>query len=258
VERTIARTARITAVIALVASLSQGGCTHPSLQLAAGYGFERSVVPGNGYLHVAFRAERQSTPRLHVYLDGDGRPWVNGRAPSRDPTPANPLALRLMAADVSDAVYVGRPCYFEMHREPACGPQLWTFARYSEEVISSMVLAVNRLSSAGGHLEVVLIGYSGGGALARLIAPEINNLVGILTVSANLDTEVWSAGHGYLPLVSSMNPADASPLPENILHVAVVGERDRVVPSTVVDAYIAAGHRAEVWRYADADHACCW
>jgi pimeloyl-ACP methyl ester carboxylesterase len=121
-----------------------------------------------------------------------------------------------------------------------------------------MALATNNLISAGGHGEVVLIGYSGGGALARLMAPEIHNLIGILTVSANLDTEAWRAAHGYLPLVRSINPADARPLPEDIVHVAVVGDRDVNVPPSVADAYVAAGQRAEVWRYADADHACCW
>ena len=48
--------------------------------------------------------------------------------------------------------------------------------------------------------EVTFVGYSGGGVLAVLIAERLDNVAGVITVGANLDTDAWTEHHGYLPL----------------------------------------------------------
>ncbi len=54
-----------------------------------------------------------------VYIEGDGRAYVNRRTPSNDPTPGNPMALRLALADPSLRVlYLGRPCQYTRGGEP--------------------------------------------------------------------------------------------------------------------------------------------
>ena len=40
------------------------------------------------------------SPLLTLYLEGDGRAWASRYRLSSDPTPVNPLALRLAAVDV--------------------------------------------------------------------------------------------------------------------------------------------------------------
>ena len=50
---------------------------------------------------------------LRVYIEGDGFAWVNRTTPSDDPTPRNPLGLKLAAADPSpNVLYLARPCQY--------------------------------------------------------------------------------------------------------------------------------------------------
>jgi dienelactone hydrolase len=48
-----------------------------------------------------------------------------------------------------------------------------TAGRYSERVVSSMAVAARRLLQARGAAHVVWLGYSGGGALAVLLAARV-------------------------------------------------------------------------------------
>src|SRR5690606_28568542 len=117
----------------------------------------------------------------------------------------------------------------------------------SAAVVASMAQAVRTLVAEGGHEEVVLIGFSGGGTIARLMAPEVPGLIGLLTVNANLDVEEWAASHGYQPLSGSISPADAPGLPPHILHVQAIGTRDSVVPPAVTASYAARHDELVVW-----------
>src|SRR3972149_2178107 len=87
-----------------------------------------------------------------------------------DPTPTQAVALRLMHLDSAPSVLVGRPCYHELKRSAECTPGLWTHARYSSTVVASMLAVIEVLARGSNSTGVVLIGYSGGGALAMLIA----------------------------------------------------------------------------------------
>ena len=50
---------------------------------------------------------------VHVYIEGDGYAWATTTDPSDDPTPINPLALRLAAVDdAPNVLYLARPCQF--------------------------------------------------------------------------------------------------------------------------------------------------
>ena len=129
--------------VALLVALLACGCASPAARLssrAADLGFTRAIVAGAGFDHVVFRARAHvggtsipDAPRvLHVYLDGDGSPWT-GREPTDDPTPRNPLVLRLMALDAAPRIYLGRPCYHGLANAPRCTPALWTTRRYARE-----------------------------------------------------------------------------------------------------------------------------
>ena len=243
----------------LAAAVLLGGCTFPVERFAERHGFDTSTVDGRGYRHVVVSSPlRRPAGRLHVYIDGDGVPWIGGRKPADDPTPRNPLALRLMTADPGNAAYLGRPCYFGHARDAGCDASSWTSGRYSAAVVASMAQAVRTLVAEGGHEEVVLIGFSGGGTIARLMAPEVPGLIGLLTVNANLDVTEWAVGHGYQPLSGSISPADLPDLPPHILHVQAIGTRDSVVPPAVTASYAARHDELVVWTYPDFDHVCCW
>lgn len=240
------------------------GCVSPTARmdgLAARAGYERRVVEGAGFRHVVYApVHRPAEPkRLHLYLDGDGTPWSAGNQVAADPTPRNPLALRLMTADPAFSIYVGRPCYLGMASDDACMKDIWTTGRYSTEVVTSIASAISRVIRDIRPEEVLLIGYSGGGTLAVMLAQHIVGLAGVITVAGNLDVAAWSETHGYLPLTDSLDPAamppdEIRPIP----FVHLVGSDDRIVPRHLTEGY-AAGRRCHAVIVREGyDHACCW
>ncbi|HWK72865.1 MAG TPA: dienelactone hydrolase family protein [Povalibacter sp.] len=224
-------------------------------------GLSRSVVQGQPYRHVVY-ANRMATgaagDRLVVFLDGDGRPWTDdGQQPSADPTTRNPIALKLLEQTPVPAIYVSRPCYQEL-ADAGCSPEIWTSHRYSSRVVRSIAAAIRPMAqSAGLQKKVVLVGYSGGGALAVLVAERIENVAAVITLSANLDIDAWTTHHGYLPLTGSLNPAASDrqhPWPE----IHLQGMLDSVVPPSTTRAYFKHHPAAQAWPFEHYDHVCCW
>jgi hypothetical protein len=226
---------------------------------AAEYGFNRTQVSGRGFDHVVYlssRAER-TTNLYFVFIDGDGRPVsVKAQAPNEDPTTRHPLALDLLEATAAPGAYVARPCYELM--TAACEPSLWTSDRYSETVVASMVAVIESLQQqrpAGGSL--VLVGYSGGGVLAVLVAERLQHVAAVITLSANLDVAAWADIDGYTPLAHSLNPANSERThPWKELHLQ--GLEDTVVPPGTTERYFTRYPLAERRAFPNFDHSCCW
>src|SRR5262245_45816502 len=137
---------------------------------AAALGINSEIVTGTGFQHAVFKQSRQSSSALHVYIDGDGTPWLGGR-PTSDPTPRNALLLRLMALDPSPSVYLGRPCYHGLSETSPCSSIVWTQQRYSEAVVSSIAEALRHILRAGNFDRLAWFGHSGGGTLASCWPP---------------------------------------------------------------------------------------
>jgi hypothetical protein len=194
----------------------------------------------------------------HVYLTGDGTPWERGRYPSQDPTPRRPLVLELMDRDPGPRLLLHRPCYGRHPPDPACHPRLWTDQRYGEVVVDAMDQALDHLVSERGIDGLVLIGHSGGGLLARLLAGQREDVQALVTIAANLDHAAWTHHHGYLPLAGSLDLADAPPLDAGILQWHLVGSRDRLVPTALVQRGARHDPHARVEVVDGFDHRCCW
>ncbi|NOX42112.1 MAG: lipase family protein, partial [Gammaproteobacteria bacterium] len=204
----------------------QVGCSHtpnPDL-LAKEWGYQKKTVKGILFQHTLFinkviKIGKDTGNSIHIYLEGDGRPWRTPTHIALDPTPRNPLMLKLMALDNNQAIYLGRPCYFEL--SPACSPIWWTFKRYSEEVLDSMAAVVERYTR--DYDSIVLMGHSGGGALAMLLAERLPKTSAIITLAGNLDIEAWTKHHRYTQLTGSLNPASQPPLSKTIRQYHYLG-----------------------------------
>ena len=236
-------------------------CSTPAYQQvdrqAALLGFERSTEEGNKFRHVVYAPARKSSGnRVHVYIDGDGVNWQWERFVRADPTPGNALMLELMGLDRGNTLFVGRPCYFGLELDDSCGADYWTYARYSEKVVSSMVDVITRRTSE--FSEVVLLGHSGGGAIALLIAEQLPNVSAVVTIAGNIDTEAWTAHHGYTPLYGSLNPARRAPLPASIRQLHLVGSRDTNIPPALTRQWIENQPAASLRVIPDNSHMCCW
>jgi len=97
---------------ALALLLGVAGCVGPSPrydQDARELGFVRDEIAGAGFTHAVYRARRAAGGNdLHVYLEGDGTPWIGGRHAAVDPTPGSPVALQLMARDPGAVLLLGQ------------------------------------------------------------------------------------------------------------------------------------------------------
>jgi hypothetical protein len=251
-----------TRLIALAAVAALAGCAAPAErfdQRASALGFTSILLQGEGFDHRSYAAQAGSpNTALHVYIEHDGTPWASIDGVAEDPTPRTPYALELMAKDAGPRLLLGRPCYFQTQTKPPCSPLAWTHRRYSPEVVASMVAALRRYLFEHPFRHVVLIGYSGGGTLAWLMAARVPEAIGVVTIAANLDIDEWTRLHGYSPLAGSLNPATEPPLSAAITEQHYVGGRDLNVPPSVVRAFARRHPRANVIEIAGFDHICCW
>lgn len=222
-------------------------------------GFDPILLQGEGYMHQSYAAQLdQADATLHVYIEHDGTPWASIDRVAADPTPRKPYALELMAKDAGPRLLLGRPCYFAAQPESRCSPVLWTHERYSGAVVASMVAALRNYLSAHPHRRLVLVGYSGGGSLAWLMAPRVPEAAAVVTVAANLDTDAWARWHGYSALAGSLNPAAQPSLPERVEESHFIGASDSNVRPAVVRGFARRHPRAKVIELAGFDHDCCW
>jgi pimeloyl-ACP methyl ester carboxylesterase len=204
-----------------------------------------------------------ATDLLTVYIEGDGLAFIDARTISADPTPEDPLALRLaLVAPQRPAVYLARPCQYTMpDHGRGCRPEEWSSRRYAPEIIDAMNRAVDAAKAAAGGPRIVLVGYSGGGAVAVLLAAHRADVAGIVTIGGDLDLEYWTKRDNLAPLVGSLDPKDVAEAVSALPQIHFAGARDDVVGPDVVRAYLARMRdtsRARLVTIDDFDHECCW
>ncbi len=263
---------RVRTYLALVLIFLLQACATPTdklNQLARSQGFERSELVSRGFKLLVYRnakaqaaSESRRSPGsggiLHVYLEGDGSPWTHRTIVMADPTPRRPLMLRLMKLDNQAAAYLGRPCYNGTSTDKGCDNSLWTSGRYSSTVVESMASGLRVLARRHGARELWLMGHSGGGALAVLLARENPMVTRIVTIAGNLNTLAWTRHHGYTPLYSSINPSDLPPLRRDVWQWHFLGGQDAVIPPPLVRRYIMEQPQASGFVMKQFSHGCCW
>lgn len=245
------------AALALVLAVTVVGCT-PLLDVSTyslAQPYTNSVVPGQGFKHRVVFKEGAGT-RLHIYLDGDGRPWETRNKRAENPTPDKALALELMALDARPALYLGRPCYFVSNDENCDNSRWWTSHRYAQDIVTSLNAVVDNY--AGNYESVVLIGHSGGGTLAFLMASQRSDVSTLVTLAANLDIALWARQHRFAPLYGSLSPADVPPLDAGVRQFHFLGDQDTNISPQVVSTVASGQPDAQFRRLPELDHACCW
>lgn len=194
---------------------------------------------------------------LTVYIEGDGLAWISSDTPSADPTPVTPVGLQLaLAQPTGNAVYLARPCQYVTGDR--CERRYWTTERFSPEIVAAENKAVDALKQRFGARRLTLVGYSGGAAVAALLAERRGDVVRLITVAGNLDHRAWTSHHRVTPLSGSLNPADDKALLAKIPQWHLVGERDKTVPPFLAQDFAAGMSAAHVSVIDGYDHKCCW
>ncbi len=234
-----------------------------ALDVASSAGWDVSTLRADRFHLMALHPVPQPVEEVAVFVEGDGLAWLNAGTPSTDPTPVTPVALHLAIAEPhATAVYLARPCQFSMPDVAGqCTQSDWTSARYSGEVIAAMDQAISELKLRFSAKRVKLVGYSGGGAVAALVAARRTDVSQLVTVAAVLDHQQWSQELHLSPLSKSLNPADQWTVLQKVPQVHFVGGNDGVTGASGVGGYLARfapQQQPRVVVIPHFTHQCCW
>ena len=244
-------------LLLLLIAMTLTGCARAFLEsywshaqdVAARGGFQPTADLGAGMMVRGFENGRDG-PVLTVYLEGDGRPFLSRTRISADPSPKDPNALRLAILDPSSGpvAYLARPCHFPNAADPPCDPDHWLLGRFSAPVIAAVDAALDRAKRRARAERLRLVGYSGGGAVALLVAAQRGDVTQIVTVAGTLDHAAWTAYHAYTPLRGSLNPPDFRDALAAIPQIHFAGAEDAEIPPLIAESYMRRRPAGADWR----------
>lgn len=205
-------------------------------------GLQREQSQAGMFLLTSYVRITQPDQPLTIYIEGDGLAWRNRYEPSMDPTPHDALGLSLAVADRSaNVAYLARPCQFTpMAGNPACAVPYWTGKRFAPEVVASMDAAVTQLAARVPGQKIHLVGYSGGGAVAVLIAARRSDVASLRTVAGNLDHDAVNRWHKVTSMPDSLNPIDVATKVARIPQIHFSGSNDKIVPTVITRSFVTA------------------
>lgn len=188
-----------------------------------------------GFFTITTFHRLEKSDSIRIYIEGDGRAWKNKICISSDPTPLNPLALSLALSDDSDSVaYIARPGQFSLKK---CDPLYWSKRRFSEEVVQTIDGLIDILKQRCDAKNVELVGYSGGAAIAVIIAASRKDVTSLRTVAGNLNLNLFCSYHKVSPMNGSLDPIDFAKKISNIPQRHFAGSLDGTVPAFMIRSF---------------------
>ena len=201
---------------------------------------KRLVKGGDFWITTYQRVNNKNLPYV-FYIEGDGHAFNSRYNISDNPTPNRPMLLKLATLDDRpNVIYISRPCqYTDISYNPKCNQSYWTDKRMSNEVVLSINEVIETLNNDN---KFSLIGFSGGGGLAVLIAARNAHVKDIITLSGNLDHVSFNKHHNAKPMLGSLNPIDYAAKVSQIPQLHISGGEDKTVPPFIADKYVSASH----------------
>jgi hypothetical protein len=216
------------------------GCTSPQdalVQWSNDHGVTASTVQTAGFtLQTVSPLNLQVNKTLTIFIEGDGKAWATSSQPSLDPTPRTLSTLTLAMNARHPGVYLARPCQFVM--SAGCEKTVWTDARFSRAVIDSTQTAVDTLKKRYAAERIELIGYSGGAAVALLVAGERDDVAQIQTISGNTNPKAWVAFNDLSALNGSLDPLTNRHKLSLIPQRHFVGTEDSIIPLALTEDFV--------------------
>ena len=208
--------------------------------IAAEAGMVQHDIPAGAFLLRSYeRVSDRKTKTARIYIEGDGLAWLHKNTPSPDPTPPDPVALSLARADTAaNVIYLARPCQYNVTQAgQRCDSRNWTSARFSAANVAAMSAALDDIRQRYGFEDLELVGFSGGAAIAVILAAQRSDVVTLRTVAGNLDSEAFNRFHDVSPMPLSLNPVDFARKTANIPQRHFLAGRDAIVPRSLYENY---------------------
>ena len=206
------------------------------LDAADSFGFKPRIFQSD-FFPIFALLKRGSGDYLHVYLEGDGQAYLNDFTPSLDPTPNFPVAFWLAMHDQNPAsiLYLARPGQYLASGNVAV--KYWTNARFSLDVVLALSQIISQVKAELGPKKIILVGFSGGGALAALIASKRQDVSYLATVGGNLNLGCWVKKHNLSALSQSLDPLSMASSLASLPQRHVLGLEDKIIPRECLEEF---------------------
>jgi alpha-beta hydrolase superfamily lysophospholipase len=114
---------------------------------------------------------------------------------------------------------------------------MWTDGRFSAQVIALLNQGIDEILRSMPSLRLHLVGHSGGGTLATLIAAQRSDVNCLVTLASPLDISAWTQALAIAPLLKSQNPVEPNENLKQIRQTHFFGERDTIVTPESIGRY---------------------
>jgi hypothetical protein len=201
--------------------------------------FEKKLVKAGDFVITTYQRISDKDSPYVFYIEGDGSISIGRYAIADNPTPSKVMLFKLATLDTRpNVVYIARPCqYTPVELNSNCNQVYWTDKRMAKEVIESTNIVINSINNGK---PASLVGFSGGGGTAILVAVRNKHIKDIITIAGNLDIESFSKYHGVYALKKSLNPIDYAIKINNIPQLHILGSKDTIVPNSIMHGYVKA------------------
>ena len=219
---------------------------------------EKQVYQLNHFeLFTLQQKQLQECKKIKIYIEGDGLAWKSRNVISDNPTPINPMGLNLMTQEKNCSIYIAR---VGQYTTQSYDKKYWTSHRFGKIILEDYIQLLDVIKNVYKNQTFDLIGYSGGGAFALLIAANRDDIKNVITVAGNLNHSYWSRYLNTSPLDGSLNPVNFANELSHINQYHLIGKNDKIMPYDVFKSYIKYfNDKANIQYFLfDATHSCCW
>lgn len=221
-------------------------------------------IPSSLFIFEARERVYQRGQPATLYIEGDGFAYQDAETVSDNPTPLDPVALRLATQDGSpNVIWVARPCQYVKgwSKGKECPKDYWTTKRFAPEVLDSYNQALDNIKAHYGVPSFNLVGYDGGAAIAGILASQRKDILSLRTVAGNLDPKTTAQVHKHAYTEDSLTPIDFAPALATLPQRHFIGKMDRVTPPVVFNNFAQSMANAECLNVSlvdNADHVLGW
>ena len=206
--------------------------TNLALDISAKGNFKNFVFNTKNYQ--IFSAQRliNKNQIINIYIEGDGRSWIDRDTISSNPTPTVPFALNLANIDTdNNVIYLARPCQYAFNQK--CNDSVWTSHQFSKPVLMSYMEVLDAIKEQNNNNKFNLIAYSGGATIALMLGANREDIQSIRTIGGNLDHNELSKITKTSPLINSIAAKEFIFKTEKIPQIHYYGEKDKVIPEKI-------------------------